>query len=109
MSIITYLPRAAQPITKTNGTNGVNGVNGQQNGEEPAESSYEQGIYLVGNSLGAQPKAVREYLNAQLETWASVGVHGHFFDMENSPLKAWQDLAEDCARKSTDLVGASTQ
>ncbi|UKZ57575.1 Kynureninase 1 [Trichoderma virens] len=80
----------------TNGTNGTNGVNGA-----------EQGIYFVGNSLGAQPKAVREYVNAQLETWASVGVNGHFLDMDQSPLVQWQDMAEDCANKSADLVGAS--
>jgi len=28
--------------------------------------------------------------------------------MENSPLSAWQDLAESCAAKSLDLVGASS-
>lgn len=67
----------------------------------------EQGIYFVGNSLGAQPKAVREHVNAHLETWASIGVTGHFRDMENSPLSSWQDLAEDCAIKSADIVGAS--
>ncbi|KAL6798426.1 pyridoxal phosphate-dependent transferase [Trichoderma sp. SZMC 28012] len=78
-----------------NGTNGVNGA------------ETEQGIYFVGNSLGAQPKAVRDYVNAQLETWASVGVNGHFTDMGQSPLVQWQDMAEDCANKSADLVGAS--
>ncbi|KAL2211438.1 kynureninase [Sarocladium strictum] len=67
----------------------------------------EQGIYFVGNSLGAQPKAVRRYIDAQLETWASIGVHGHFNEMADSPLTCWQDLAEDCAKKSADLVGAS--
>lgn len=67
----------------------------------------EQGIYFVGNSLGAQPKAVREYVNAQLETWASIGVAGHFKAMGNSPLPTWQDLAEDCARKSADIAGCS--
>ncbi|KAJ3492661.1 hypothetical protein NLG97_g5233 [Lecanicillium saksenae] len=65
------------------------------------------GIYFVGNSLGAQPKAARKYIDAQLETWASIGVNGHFKTMENSPLAQWQDMAEDCAKKSADLVGAS--
>lgn len=67
----------------------------------------EKTIYFVGNSLGAQPKAVREYLNAQLETWASIGVNGHFNTFDNSPLSSWQDLAADCAVKSCDIVGAS--
>ncbi|RFU72606.1 kynureninase [Trichoderma arundinaceum] len=79
---------------------GTNGVNGASSGDE-------QGIYFVGNSLGAQPKAVRQYVNAQLETWASIGVNGHFQDMGESPLVQWQDMAEDCANKSADLVGAS--
>ncbi|ORY67803.1 kynureninase [Pseudomassariella vexata] len=64
-------------------------------------------IYFVGNSLGAQPKAIRKCLDAQLETWASIGVNGHFSDMEDSPLTSWQDMAEDCAKKSADIVGAN--
>ncbi|KAK2068101.1 hypothetical protein P8C59_002765 [Phyllachora maydis] len=64
-------------------------------------------IYLVGNSLGAQPKLVRSYLAAHLETWASIGVGGHFTDLDNSPLANWQDLAAACAAKSAPLVGAS--
>ncbi|TFB01969.1 hypothetical protein CCMA1212_005745 [Trichoderma ghanense] len=83
---------------------GTNGVNGSGAG---AGAGDEQGIYFVGNSLGAQPKAVRDYVHAQLETWASVGVNGHFTDMAASPLVQWQDMAEDCANKSADLVGAS--
>ncbi|KAK5987060.1 Kynureninase 1 [Cladobotryum mycophilum] len=90
-----------EPHPTTNGTNGAaNGVNGHS-------ADDELGIYFVGNSLGAQPKAVRKYLDAQLETWASIGVNGHFTDMENSPLKQWQDMAEDCAKKSADIVGSS--
>ncbi|KOS20102.1 Kynureninase 1 [Escovopsis weberi] len=71
-----------------------------------ASGDNQPGIYFVGNSLGAQPKAVREYVSAQLETWGSLGVQGHFINMANSPLVQWQDMAEDCAKKSADLVGA---
>lgn len=81
--------------------------NGQTNGHKDSED--DKTIYFVGNSLGAQPKAVREYLNAQLETWASIGVNGHFSSFENSPLKSWQDLAQDCAVRSCDIVGASAE
>lgn len=99
---LTRLTRLGE--AKHNGTNGVsNGTNGT-NGHK---SDSDEGIYFVGNSLGAQPKAIRTYLNAQLETWASIGVNGHFTSLENSPLTQWQDLAEDCAIKSTDIVGAS--
>lgn len=82
-------------------SNGVNGASAASDSED------ESSIYFVGNSLGAQPKAVREYVDAQLETWGSIGVGGHFAELEQSPLVAWQDMAEDCAKKSADLVGAS--
>ncbi|MEE4639469.1 MAG: kynureninase [Wenzhouxiangella sp.] len=35
-------------------------------------------LYLVGNSLGAQPIAAADAVNAQLERWAQLGVVGHF-------------------------------
>lgn len=98
---IASTPARQAPAKSVNGTNGVNGA-----AAEDADAS-DVGIYFVGNSLGAQPKAVRDYLDAQLETWASIGVNGHFTDMEGSPLTQWQDMAEDCAKKSADLVGAS--
>ncbi|KPM37542.1 Kynureninase 1 [Neonectria ditissima] len=92
----------------SNGVNGPNGhTNGHTNGHQAKSDDDDRGIYFVGNSLGAQPKAIRRYLDAQLETWASIGVNGHFTTLENSPLTQWQDLAEDCAIKSTDIVGAS--
>ncbi|KAK8085521.1 Kynureninase 2 [Apiospora hydei] len=85
-------------------------VNGNGTSTPPNEDDDDKkkSIYFVGNSLGAQPKAVRRYLNAQLETWASIGVGGHFTMWEDSPLVAWQDMSADCARKSVDLVGAAS-
>ncbi len=35
-------------------------------------------IYFTGNSLGLQPKKVKEYINQELDDWASLGVEGHF-------------------------------
>lgn len=35
-------------------------------------------LYLVGNSLGAQPLTAADAVNAQLERWAQLGVVGHF-------------------------------
>lgn len=80
---------------------------GTAENEERELSEDETSLYFVGNSLGAQPKAVRRCIEAQLETWASLGVKGHVTPMENSPLNPWQDLAEDCARKSASMIGAS--
>ncbi|KAK8044357.1 pyridoxal phosphate-dependent transferase [Apiospora rasikravindrae] len=92
--------------------NGANGTSSNdistQSGGNADDDDKKKSIYFVGNSLGAQPKAVRRYLDAQLETWASIGVGGHFTTWEDSPLVAWQDMSADCARKSVDLVGAAS-
>ncbi|KAK4549369.1 Kynureninase 1 [Oleoguttula mirabilis] len=99
------IPGVVKPTkTASNGEHKANGLNGHA---PVASDESDTAIYFVGNSLGAQPKAVRQYVDAQLETWGSIGVGGHFADMESSPLVAWQDMAEDCAKKSADLVGAS--
>ena len=35
-------------------------------------------VYFTGNSLGLQPKTVKEYINQELDDWAQFGVEGHF-------------------------------
>lgn len=67
-------------------------------------------LYFCGNSLGLQPKAVDRYVRAQLATWASIGVQGHFraLDPASTPLAApWQGMAAVCARQMARLVGAA--
>lgn len=34
-------------------------------------------IYMVGNSLGLQPRQTQRYLQEELDKWAKTGVHGH--------------------------------
>jgi len=68
--------------------------------------SSEQCVYFCGNSLGLQPKATARYLEAHLNTWASLGVNGHFTDLEQSPLTQWQSMAEAAAEQSAAVVGA---
>lgn len=34
-------------------------------------------VYFTGNSLGLQPRTAREYINAELDDWARLGVEGH--------------------------------
>jgi kynureninase len=36
-------------------------------------------IYFTGNSLGLQPKAVRQFITEELEDWANLGVEGHLY------------------------------
>ncbi|KAL2870421.1 kynureninase [Aspergillus lucknowensis] len=71
--------------------------------------SQEPCIYFCGNSLGIQPKATSKYLEAQLDTWSSIGVNGHFTDIEDSPLKQWQLLAEQAAGSMCKIVGAKPE
>ncbi|RMJ25371.1 hypothetical protein PHISP_03767 [Aspergillus sp. HF37] len=66
-------------------------------------------IYFCGNSLGLQPKAMARYLEAHLDTWSSIGVCGHFTDLEDSPLSQWQLLAEQAAASMSKIVGAAPE
>ena len=38
----------------------------------------QEAIYLCGNSLGLQPKTVKDYLEKELNNWAELAVDGHF-------------------------------
>ncbi|EXJ78906.1 kynureninase [Capronia epimyces CBS 606.96] len=71
------------------------------------EKNLDDSIYLCGNSLGLQPRATKEYLQIHLDTWADLGVHGHFTTLQGSPLVQWQSIGEVAAAKSSKLVGAS--
>lgn len=44
----------------------------------PNQKSGEPYIYLCGNSLGCQPKTVREHIEQELLDWKNLGVEGHF-------------------------------
>lgn len=68
-----------------------------------SEFELPDGIYLVGNSLGAMPKRTRHYINTELDRWGSIGVEGHFTgDL------AWKDYHELVAEQLARLVGAHT-
>ncbi|KAJ5693216.1 Kynureninase 2 [Penicillium macrosclerotiorum] len=71
--------------------------------------SSEPSIYFCGNSLGIQPKAVAKYMEAQLDTWSSIGVCGHFTNMEDSPLSQWQLLSEQASASMCKIVGAAPE
>ncbi|KFA46915.1 hypothetical protein S40293_03638 [Stachybotrys chartarum IBT 40293] len=95
----------ASPINHPKSTIITNGFNNSKSSSKAEDN--ETGIYFVGNSLGAQPKAVQDHLSVYLETWASIGVNGHFVSLDNSPLTPWQHLAEECAKKMADIAGSS--
>lgn len=61
-------------------------------------------VYLCGNSLGLQPKRVREAIDQELKDWAELGVEGHFKG-KNPWLYYHHFLTENAAK----IVGAKPQ
>lgn len=57
--------------------------------------------YLCGNSLGLQPKAIRQALLNELDQWAEHGVEGHF--RGDLP---WMNYHKYLTKQSARLVGA---
>ncbi|WP_200974947.1 kynureninase [Echinicola sp. 20G] len=60
-----------------------------------------EAIYFCGNSLGLQPKSVREYLEKDLESWADKAVDGHFDG--DSP---WFSVHQRSKSALSEIVGA---
>ncbi|GIU81790.1 MAG: kynureninase [Acidobacteria bacterium] len=67
----------------------------------PKHSDGKEKIYFCGNSLGLQPKSVREYVVCELEDWARLGVEGHF--RARNP---WMPYHEFLTEKMAEVVGA---
>ena len=57
--------------------------------------------YFCGNSLGLQPRAVREAIAAELDYWGELGVEGHF-----KGRLPWMDYHEFVRDDLADVVGA---
>ncbi|KKA30550.1 hypothetical protein TD95_003766 [Thielaviopsis punctulata] len=66
----------------------------------------EKSVYLVGNSLGLQPRRTRERILQYLDTWRTQGVQGHFKPLEDSPLPTWLDVDDRAAEAVAPIVGA---
>ncbi|RBR13992.1 uncharacterized protein FIESC28_07958 [Fusarium coffeatum] len=65
----------------------------------------EKAIYLVGNSLGLQPKRTAERIQQYLATWRTQGVQGHFKPLDDSPLPTWLDVDARAAEMVAPIVG----
>jgi len=68
----------------------------------PLRDEFElpDGIYLVGNSLGALPRAARDNITTEFDRWSTLGVEGHFTgDL------AWEAYHELLTAPLASLVG----
>ncbi len=61
-----------------------------------------EGIYLVGNSLGALPKSARTNVNTELDRWSTLGVEGHF-----TGHLAWKDYHQLLTNQLAAVAGAT--
>jgi kynureninase len=61
-------------------------------------------VYFCGNSLGLQPRAVREAVTAELDYWGELGVEGHF-----KGRLPWMDYHEFVRDDLAMVVGARPQ
>ncbi len=59
-------------------------------------------VYLAGQSLGAQPRTVRDAVEAELDAWAHYGVEAHFHAGAT-----WVSFDEPLREPTARLVGAS--
>ena len=67
----------------------------------PLQKNGEEHIYMCGNSLGLQPKRTKEFLNQELDDWATFGVEGHFH--AKNP---WMPYHEFLTESYAKIVGA---
>src|SRR5262245_60624240 len=58
-------------------------------------------VYLCGNSLGLQPRAVRAYVEQELHDWEALAVEGHFRGKH-----PWVSYHELLTEQTARLVGA---
>ncbi|MCH2183261.1 MAG: kynureninase [Mariniblastus sp.] len=70
----------------------------------PETEDGRQEIYLVGNSLGLQPKITRDFVLQELDAWQSRGVRGHFEG--DFP---WMPYHEFLSETMAGLVGAQPE
>ncbi len=67
----------------------------------PRDDNGDALIYLCGNSLGLQPRAVADLLSEELEDWARLGVNGHF-----AARRPWMPYHEQLNAHMSEIVGA---
>ena len=77
----------------------LSAASNSNNGDEPC-------TYLCGNSLGLQPRRTSKRITSHLTAWAKKGVHGHFFEHEDSPVAPFLPMDNQAAKLMAPIVGA---
>jgi len=67
----------------------------------PKDKNGNELIYMTGNSLGLQPKITKDYINQELDDWATLGVDGH-----TKGKNPWLHYHEYLTETMADIVGA---
>jgi kynureninase len=67
----------------------------------PTNDTGDALLYLCGNSLGLQPRAVPDLMAEELEDWARLGVTGHF-----DARRPWMPYHENLTANMAEIVGA---
>lgn len=62
---------------------------------------------MCGNSLGLQPKKIREYVDKYLQSWATKAVLGHFTGHSDELVPPYLDVDEAAAKGISPIVGAN--
>lgn len=69
--------------------------------DNSSPNAKKDGIYLLGNSLGLQPKSARSYIDEELKKWEDHGVEAYFIKKNG-----WYDYDEKCTSQMAEIVGA---
>ena len=66
----------------------------------PKDSDGNDAIYLAGNSLGLQPKSLRNYIEQELKDWETFAVEGH-----TKAKNPWLPYHEFLTKQTAELTG----
>tara|TARA_B100000700_G_scaffold307220_1_gene383404 strand:- start:2391 stop:3641 length:1251 start_codon:yes stop_codon:yes gene_type:complete len=69
----------------------------------PLQENGEEYIYFCGNSLGLQPKKTKQFIDQEINDWATLGVEGHL-----NAKKPWLPYHEFLSQSYANLVGSKT-
>eukprot|EP01034_Spumella_vulgaris_P036063 gene36063-44473_t len=102
-------------VNKLVSSNDLNSIVKSLDNSDPCAAHREQFVfpkavegrevsYLLGNSLGLQPLALRDMVNNELDRWQDLGINGYF-----KGATPWMDLDKHALPHLARLVGAKSE